>query len=57
MKTVFAVITATIIAAAFATTSASADIGSCYSPKPFCYGNTSPVCMCTITQQCWWACR
>jgi hypothetical protein len=37
-------------------TQAKADIGSCYSPKPVCIG-THPVCICDITQNCWWACK
>lgn len=30
--------------------------GSCYEVKPICIQG-SPQCVCTVTQQCFWACR
>jgi hypothetical protein len=30
--------------------------GSCYEVKPICIQG-APVCMCTITLDCYWACR
>lgn len=35
---------------------ATADVGSCYSPKPICLSG-QPVCLCTYTMQCWWGCK
>lgn len=36
--------------------SASADVGSCYSPRPICVQG-SVVCMCDVSLNCFWACR
>lgn len=30
--------------------------GSCYEAKPICISG-QPQCVCTVTQQCFWACR
>jgi hypothetical protein len=31
------------------------DVGSCYSVQPICIVG-HPVCLCTITLNCYWAC-
>jgi hypothetical protein len=33
-----------------------ADIGSCYSVAPICIQG-HPVCVCTLTMQCFWTCQ
>lgn len=30
--------------------------GSCYEAKPICMQG-HPVCMCTLSQQCYWVCK
>jgi hypothetical protein len=32
-------------------------VGSCYEVKPICIGGGHPVCMCTVTMQCYWVCK
>lgn len=39
-----------------ATESEPQGIGGCYEAKPICISG-KPVCMCTVTQDCHWACR
>lgn len=31
-------------------------VGSCYGAPPICIGSNA-ICLCDVTQQCWWACR
>jgi hypothetical protein len=57
MKHVIAVLLAIgSLYAVFAERPAVADIGSCYSVRPICIQG-QPVCLCTYTQNCFWACR
>jgi len=42
--------------ALFAERPATADSGSCYSPRPICISGR-PVCLCDYALNCYWGCR
>jgi hypothetical protein len=48
-----------VLGVALATSSkpAAAGIGGCYELAPMCQWPTHPQCLCTVTQNCFWACR
>lgn len=51
------IIIATFVGLIIATAEpAQAGVGSCYEPKPFCFGG-HPTCICDLTMNCMWACR